>query len=310
MNKARTIFIGTSSFAVPVLEKIFDLDFLDLTAVITQPDRPAGRKQILTPPPIKQLAIKYEQLTIYQPEKIRKEYEGILAKEQPELIIVASYGQILPKKLLESPKYGALNLHVSLLPELRGAVPMQMAILQGLEKTGVTLQKMVFELDEGPIISTREIELDGNETFPYLEQMSAEMSAEILEEDLPKWIAGEIEAVEQDHSQATYCAISDIKKEKAEITFETDINHAERMIRAFIPWPVAWLKVPNGDHAGKRLKIFKAKVHKEEIVSEELRIAKQDNSLFLHLCNGTLELIEIQLEGKQKGGAEDYLYLV
>lgn len=317
MEKVKTIFIGTSSFAVPVLEKLMDLDFIDLTSIITQPDRPTGRKQILTPPPVKEiLNTKFETLNIkvYQPEKIKKEYKEILEKENPELIIVASYGQILPQELLEFPKYGTLNLHVSLLPELRGAVPMQMAILSGLKKTGVTLQKMVYALDEGPIISAREIPLDKDETFASLEAKSAEISSQILEEDLPKWINGEIEATPQDESMATYCSIKDTTKDKAEITFDTDVEVAERMIRAFETWPVSWITLQDGKYKDKRLKIYKAKLDSQRVKESEnqnsLLITQNSKRLFLHLHDGVLELLEIQLEGKKRMEAKEYLFIV
>src|SRR5688572_22105459 len=148
----KALFIGTSDFAVPILEKLITSKKVDLAGVVTQPDRPVGRKQILTPPDVKKYLIENSiDVPVFQPEKLGLDAEEILNKTKPELIIVASYGQFIPKIMLNYPKYKCLNIHASLLPDLRGAVPMPMAILKGYEKTGVTLQVMVEGMDEGDI---------------------------------------------------------------------------------------------------------------------------------------------------------------
>ncbi|MCA9381107.1 methionyl-tRNA formyltransferase [Candidatus Dojkabacteria bacterium] len=321
--KIKTIFIGTSEFAVPILNACLNHELLDLKAVITQPDRPVGRKQDMQAPPVKsELQItNYParisshsnaggELQIEQPESIKEVADEILEKYKPELIIVASYGQIIPKSILNYPKYGCLNFHGSLLPKLRGAVPIQMSILNGLEKTGVTLQKMVFKMDEGPIISTREIALTGTETYESLTKTLAELSVEILNEDLRDWIDGTIEAKEQNEQEATYCYIKDTAKDKAEITADTSVEIAERMVRAFYPWPVAWITIKSGKNEGKRLKIFKSRI--SDLKSEEnaLTVSMDDNNLVLKLKDGCLIMEEVQLEGKDKRSGEDYLWLV
>lgn len=307
MNKVKTIFIGTSDFAVKILEGALAHPLLEIVAVVTQPDRPVGRHQELTPPAVKQFLLDSNfQIPVLQPEKIRDGAEEILNKYQPELILVASYGQIIPNNILNYPKYKCLNFHGSILPKLRGATPVNMAILQGFDTTGVTLQVMAEKMDVGDIIATREYNLKNEDNAESLMSELADLSVEILNSDLPKWINREIQAQPQNESEATYSSRYSISKENAEIKFETDVALAERMIRAFYPWPVAWINLP-----GKgRIKIFKAKLSDKTPESSILKITKEDNKLLLNLNNGVLELHEIQLEGKKRDSANNYLFLV
>lgn len=316
----RTLFIGTGDFAVTILNKLSSLDYVQVVGVITQPDKPVGRKQELTPGPLKQAILNnlaLQNYKIFQPEKLRLEAEQIMNETQPDLIIVAAYGQMIPDIMLTQPKFKCLNLHGSLLPELRGAVPVQMSILQGLEKTGITIQRMVKELDAGPIVATAETELQGNETTESLMSRLGVLGADLLAQVLPDWTAGKLQEQPQDDSKATFCYQADIAKEKAEITSETDVHLAERMVRAFYPWPIAWVKL----HDGKTLKIYSARY--DELLSANVSdydsmkpegntpfIMRSGKSLFLVLSNGVLELLEIQLEGKQRREAEEYLFLV
>lgn len=303
--KIRTIFIGSGEFAVPILDKLLHSDLIELTAVITQPDKPVGRKQILTATPVGEFLQQSSiNIPIEKPAKIRLESQILLDKYQPELIIVASYGQILPEELLNYPKYKTLNIHGSILPQLRGAVPVQMSILNGLEKTGVSIQRMVYQMDAGPLIGTKEKLLNGTETTDILMYELAQDGAELLEEILPAWIAGEVEEHPQEETKATYCYKDDISKEKAEIKFDTDIKLAERMIRAFNPWPVAWVSVNS-----KMIKIFKAIVSEHVESSEGLKFIKKDKKLLLCLENGCLEVLELQEEGKKRDDFKNYLYL-
>ncbi len=313
MNKVNTIFIGTGEFAIPILQKLLSLESIKLDAVVTQPDKPAGRKQELTAGPIKNYLNKNNTLgiDIIQPEKIRLVSQEILDKYKPELIIVAAYGQIIPKDILEYPKYKCLNIHGSLLPELRGAVPVPMAILQNLKETGVTIQRMVFEMDEGPIIASAKYQIQDDETTESLMKALSEIGADLLQETLDSWIDGRLSEVPQDSTRATYCYKDDISKSKAKITFSTEIDLAERMVRAFFPWPIAWLKMSDG----KMLKIFKSKkvLHQENPIvlqnQEAIKVIKDGKRLILSLDNGALELLEVQLEGKKRDSAKNYLYL-
>lgn len=336
----KTLFIGTSDFAVPIIKKLTELNYINLVGVITQPDKPVGRKQILTPPPVKQFLLNNKiKVETFQPIKLKKDAKKILDKIKPELIIVASYGQFIPKIMLDYPKYKCLNVHISLLPDLRGAVPMPMAILRGYEKTGVSIQIMTEGMDEGDLIGEKEIEIDDKETTETLTKKSSNAGAELLEEILPKWISGQIEPKPQDHNKATYCYQKDIAKENAEIDWNKPAIEIDRMVRAFYPWPIAWFTLTekngvNEKYIGKKVKIYKAKcwfqaeqgtdIQKDtpyfHLVKGELngvtdnlsisQIFKHNKSLFIQTSNGILELQEIQLEGKNRMSGKDYLFLL
>jgi len=323
MEKIKTIFIGSGKFSIPILKALLSMEELEIRVVVTQADKPAGRGSELKPTHV----AKYIEensvgvgVEIVKPEKLRTESADLLAKYVPDLIIVASYGQMIPDDMLNVPRFGCLNIHGSLLPILRGAVPVQMAILQGFETTGVTIQKMVKALDEGPIYSQKETKVLEDDTSAALMDRLAELGAELLVESVSQIVSGEMEAISQDDSLATYCYQSDIAKEKAEITRDTDTVTAERMIRAFYPWPVAWTKVLHNG-VEKRLLIFKAKGvegsekeicegrgegREEKTVGQVMRYGK---NLYLKLKDGLIKLEEVQLEGKERRKASEYLFL-
>ena len=306
----KTVFIGTSEFAVPILEELISLDYIDLKSIVTQPDKPTGRRQNINFPPVKQFTINVNKRSLlFQPRKIN-EHVDTIKKLDPELIIVASYGQIISSAILKYPKYGCLNFHGSLLPKLRGAVPIQMSILRGFQNTGVTLQKMVYEMDAGDIISAREIELHGDETTESLTYTLSELARDILKEDLEEWIRGEIELVSQDSKKATFCFKDNIRKEKAQITEEHTPLEVDRMVRAFYPWPISWIEIPNGKYRGKRLKIFKAQVFNQKEKQNVFKIVANDGHLQLLLNYSAINLLEVQLEGKKRDFGQNYLWLV
>lgn len=306
----RTLFLGTGEFAVPILDSLMQNASVDLVGVVTQPDKPVGRAQELAPGAVgaaltESLKPKSEGLKIFKPEKLRLEAPKILEDTQPELVIVAAYGQMIPDIMLDYPKYRALNLHGSLLPQLRGAVPVQAAIVQGLEYTGVTIQRMVKELDAGPTIAQVKTAIEPQETAGELMLRLAGLGAKLLADVLPQWIAGELQEQVQIESLSTYCYQQDISKDKAQLMFHTPAALAARMIRAFNPWPVAWVALADG----KRLKIFSAKLYSEECCFTTGMITRRGKLLCLQLRDGLLELGEIQLEGKQRRAAHDYLFL-
>lgn len=305
MNKLNTIFIGSGNFGIPALKELFKLEFINVVAVITQPSRPSGRKQELTPTPVKKFILDSKiKIDLLEPEKLKDESDSILEKYKPELIIVASYGQMIPDNIINYPKYKCFNLHGSLLPILRGAVPVPISILQGLEETGVTMQVMVKELDAGPILSIRRYKIKPDETAASLMNVLAEKAAAIVKEDINCFIRNEITYVDQEHNLASYCYKADLTREKAEIKFETDVALAERMVRAFNPDPVAWVKLENG----KELKIFSAELYSKES-NEFLSIEQKGKDLILNLKNGSLKLLELQLEGKKRDSFKNYYFL-
>lgn len=296
--------MGSGEFAIPVFQKAMELDFLEVVGIVTQPDKPFGRKQELKGSPVFEALKSSSDITWFKPHKFKDEYQEILNQTQPALIIVASYGKILPKEFIDYPEYKTLNLHGSILPELRGAVPVQMAILKGLKETGVTLQIMTEGMDEGDIIGIRKSEITSEDTSESLMQKLSRLSVEMLNSELRDYLDGRITPTSQEHSKATYCQRSDLERDKAEITFETDYLLADKMVRAFYPDPIAWIKLENG----KVLRIFKSNPSPQKYSNDKL-IIREGKKLILDLQNGSLELLEVQLEGKERRSAIDYLFL-
>ncbi|MFA5099152.1 MAG: methionyl-tRNA formyltransferase [Candidatus Paceibacterota bacterium] len=261
MENLKIIFLGNPEFALPSLEALIKENY-QIAGVITSPDRPTGRKQILTPPPVKVLAQK-NNLPVYQP-KDKNELLEIVKKLEPDLAAVVAYGMIFPKEVLDIPKYGFVNVHPSLLPKYRGATPIQAAILNGDEKTGVSLFKIDKKMDHGPIVATRQLEFSiFNYQFSKLSDELANLGANLLIETLPKYVSGEITPLAQDDSLATYT--KKIKTEDAFIDLEKDNPvEMERKIRALNPEPGTWTMEDN-----KRVKILEA-----VLIDGKLKITK------------------------------------
>lgn len=313
-SKLKVLYVGTGSFAIDPFEGLLAMDEVEIVGIVTQPDRPAGRKKVLTPGPLKQHLLDSEYLSdeikLYQPEKLRSESEDILDKTDPDLVVVAAYGQMIPDDILLRPEYGAWNLHGSLLPELRGAIPIQMAILQGLKETGVTIQQMVAELDAGDILQQESLSIDPEETSETLMGKASDLAKLMLESAIQQLLRGNLEPVAQDDSQATFCYQKDISKAKAELTSFTEAVRAERMVRAFNPWPIAWFILPEDLRlGGKRVQVYKSQLVDIETPADEFLFTDAKN-LYLNLSGGVLELLEIKLEGKQLRSGVEYLYLV
>ncbi|MBD3363278.1 methionyl-tRNA formyltransferase [Candidatus Dojkabacteria bacterium] len=326
LKTINTLFIGTSEFAVPIIEKLFSLEYINVAGVVTQPDRPVGRNQKISPPPVKlYLKSKQESSQIFQPENITQTADTILAETTPELVIVASYGQFIPEKILNYPKYKCLNIHVSLLPKLRGAVPIPISIWRGFSETGVTIQVMEKEMDVGDIIATKKFPIQETDTTDSLTKKASIEGANLLEEILPDWLDGNISPRKQDHAKATYCFISDISKENAEIDWNKTSDEIERMVRALYPWPVAWFELDeqntsNEQFHGKVLKVYKSLLDPAEIktiiASERYNkfqigeLFKHKKRLFVKTGDGALELTKVQMQGKKKMPGKNYLFLI
>ncbi len=258
MNSNKIIFIGTSLFSVPVLEKLVENKY-NISAVITKPDRPIGRKKELTPSPVKEIALKYG-LKILQPEKIFS-VESEIKKINPDLFIIAAYGEIIPENILDLSRLEPLNLHPSLLPKYRGPSPIQTAILKGEKITGTTLMIVDKEMDHGPIIAQEEIEIADSDTYQTLEKKLALKSASLLIKNLPQYLEGKIKPKEQNHSQATYTKM--LSRQDGEINLKKNARKNERKVRAFYPWPGTWTIIGK-----KRIKILKVKIIKDSLVLE------------------------------------------
>lgn len=307
------VFFGTPEFAAIVLEKLIAAGYVP-AAVVCNSDELIGRKQVLTSPPTKVLAEKFN-IRVFQPEKLRDnlEFTEQLKNLKPDLAIVAAYGKILPKEILDIPVHGFLNIHTSLLPAYRGASPIQYAILNGERKTGVTIMKVDEEMDHGPIISNIKIQILNDDTFESLSQKLATLGAEFLIKIIPDYISGKLKPITQDHSKATYTKI--IKKEDGKINWLKSAGEIERMTRAFYPWPAAWTlwngKVfhPAGGHpqGEKILKIIKAEVLKNDSNYKIGEVFLDDGNLMIQCGNSALAIKKLQLEGGKILSAKEFL---
>jgi len=303
----RTVFMGTPAFAVPSLEQL--AESYEIVAVVTQPDRPAGRKQRLTAPPVKEAALA-RSLPVWQPPTLRTpEAVAHLSVLAPDLIVVVAFGQILRANVLEIPPHGCLNLHGSLLPRYRGAAPVPAAILSAETETGVTLMRMDEGMDTGPIIAQATCLIAPDDTTAMLRDKLCHLGAGLLVETLPRWLAGEIVPQPQDHSQATYCHT--IAKADGRLDWQLPAEQLERQIRAHIPWPTAFTT-----WQGKRLKVLRAAPHRtgHGTVPPDWRgegqpgqVVALDDGIGVVTGEGALKLLEVQLAGKRAMTIEEFL---
>ena len=253
---ASILFFGTPEFALPALAGLIDAGYR-LIGVVTQPDEPKRRKRVLTPPPVKVLAQQHG-IPVFQPEKLDGDFKLHVANLKPDLFVVAAYGKIIPKKILDLPRYGALNIHPSLLPRWRGPSPIQTTILHGNRDTGVTIMQMDERMDHGPIIANYKLQITNYKiTYPELHDRLSKLGAELLMGTLPRWIADEITPVPQDESQAIYCKL--LAKNSGRIDWGKPAEEIERMIRAFQPWPGTWT-IWKTDAGDRRIRIEEADV--------------------------------------------------
>lgn len=291
----KAVFMGTPDFAVPTLQKMIDMG-IEVTAVVTQPDKAKGRGKKVIYSPVKECALAHD-LPVYQPVRIRKEPEFIqtLRDMQPDVIVVVAFGQILPKEILDIPRLGCVNVHASLLPKFRGAAPIQWSIIDGEEVTGVTTMLMDVGLDTGDMLLKTEIPMDPKETGGSLHDKLAAVGGELLEKTLIGLEAGTIVPEKQDDSQAgEYARMLD--KELGHIDFNQPAVVIERLIRGLNPWPSAYTYID-----GKTLKIWEAEVLDRNYGCEYGEVAEVTrNCLIIQTGIGALSVKSVQLQGKKR----------
>ena len=291
----KAVFMGTPDFAVPTLQKMIDMG-IEVTAVVTQPDKAKGRGKKVIYSPVKECALAHD-LPVYQPVRIRKEPEFIqtLRDMQPDVIVVVAFGQILPKEILDIPRLGCVNVHASLLPKFRGAAPIQWSIIDGEEVTGVTTMQMDEGLDTGDMLLKTEIPMDPKETGGSLHDKLAAVGGELLEKTLIGLEAGTIVPEKQDDSQAgEYARMLD--KELGHIDFNQPAVVIERLIRGLNPWPSAYTYID-----GKTLKIWEAEVLDRNYGCEYGEVAEVTrNCLIIQTGVGALSVKSVQLQGKKR----------
>ena len=293
----RIVFMGTPDFAVPSLQALIDAGH-DVCAVYTQPDKPQGRKQILTAPPVKTLALEHD-IPVFQPNTLKNEDEQARLRElAPEVIIVVAYGKLLPKAVLDIPPHGCINVHGSLLPRWRGAAPIQWAVIAGDEMAGVTTMQMAEGLDTGDMLLTYETKVGEKETAGELFDRLAQSGAELLTQTLVK--LDEITPRPQDDAQSCYAHMLD--KQMAVIDWSKSAHEIDCLIRGLNPWPIALTML-----SGERLKVFAAEKANGNGEPGTVLEADPKKGLTVACGEGALKLIEIQLVGGKRIKANDFL---
>ncbi len=300
MQKQRIIYMGTPEFAVAPLKGLLSSEY-EIRACVTQPDRARGRGKKLRPSPVGQVALD-SGLELLQPESAQDEgFIQRLEELAPDLIIVAAYGKILPKQILDLPKYGCVNIHASLLPHFRGAAPVQRCILEGAEQTGVTLMYMAEGMDTGDMIADASTETAGKTAGELLEELSV-LGTGLLLQHLPSLISGYVDAVPQDDTRASYAPM--IEKSMAHISFDQSAVQIERLIRAMNPNPGAYAEID-----GARMKIKAASVENRDAGTAEAgSVMSADADGIRVVCGeGILNIQRVQPAGKKEMAVSDYL---
>lgn len=291
--------MGTPDFAVPGLQALLAAPDFDIVGVFTQTDKPVGRRQTMTPPPVKEIALK-NNLKIFQPLKLKDEVETIKGLK-PDLIVVIAYGKIIPQTILDIPTHGCLNVHASLLPKYRGAACLNAPILNGDSETGVTIMKIDAGLDTGPILRQSKISLNGRETLAEVHDRLAQLGAETLVPTLRDFLTGKIEAKTQDNSQASY--IKTLKKEDGRIVWTKSARDIERLIRAYTPWPGAY-----SVWQGKIIKILEASHDVLPINDKKAgQVFLSDDNLAIQCGQDSLLILKLQLEGSRPLDSKAFL---
>lgn len=297
----RVVFMGTPDFSVPVLQQLLT-DGYEVVGVVTQPDRPVGRKKVLTPPPVKVEALKHD-IPVYQPTKIRElEQLQPVLDMKPDLVVTAAFGQILPNELLAFPKYGCINVHASLLPELRGGAPIHYAIIQGKERAGVTIMYMVEKLDAGDMLSKVDVVIEENDHVGSMHEKLSVAGAKLLSETIPSLLKGEITPEKQDESLVTFAP--NIKREEERINWEKTGEEIYNHVRGMHPWPVAFTTLD-----GIAIKVWwgeKVVVTTNDVPGTIIR--KDKDGLVVATGNQTaIKMIDLQPAGKKRMTGEQFV---
>lgn len=294
------IFMGTPDFAVPALEALYSKH--EISAVFTQPDKPKGRGYKLTPPPVKVIAQQHG-TAVYQPQSLKKngkEYIDIIKNLNPDCIVVAAYGKILPKEVLDIPKYGCVNIHGSLLPKYRGAGPIQWAVLNDEKETGITTMLMGEGLDTGDMLLKWSVQIGENETAAELFDRLADLGADLIIETLDELEKGNITPQKQDESLVTYAPM--LTKDMCALDFSQPVRKIHKKICGLSDWPCAVTMLD-----GKRLKVYKSEIVSVECCGKKCGEIVNEKDFSVACADGILRFTEIQAEGSKRMKTADYL---
>lgn len=298
MKDLRVVFMGTPEFSLPVLSSLNEN--CNVVGVVCQPDKPSNRGEVKLSP-IKQYAVD-NNIPIYQPVSVKNEYKSIL-ELKPDIIITCAYGQIIPKEILDYPKYGCINVHASLLPKLRGGAPIHKAIIDGYKETGITIMKMSLKMDAGDIISQSKIEILDTDTVGVLHDKLSVLARDLLISTLPDIINNNINPIKQDESEVTYAW--NIKREDEKIDFNKTTREIYNQIRGLNPYPGAY-SILNG----KIIKIWTSRVgnvyYSEDILNGQI-VKLYSDGIGIKTSNGEIVITELQLEGKRRMKANEFI---
>lgn len=299
----RIVFIGTPDFAVPCLRKLVEEKY-NVVAVVTQPDRPNGRKKQLAAPPVKEAALLLG-LPVLQPEKLKVDGVQDILDYKPDLIVTAAFGQILPKELIEYPAYGCINVHASLLPQYRGGAPIHKSIIDGQTETGVTIMYMVEKLDAGDMLSQVRVPIEDTDNVGTMHDKLSRAGAKLLLETIPKLLDGTIQPIPQDEAKVTYAW--NIKREDERLDWTRSARELFNHVRGLYPWPVAYTVV-EGDN--QTVKVWAASVLMEDTTNHQepgtiLSVAPE--GIDVQTGQGVLRLTHIQPAGKKAMAVADYV---
>lgn len=296
MKNIRVVFMGTPDFAVPVLEKL--IEHTNVVLVVSQPDRMVGRKHEIKPTPIKEMAIKHN-IPVFQPEKIKENYEQVRSAK-PDLLITCAYGQIIPEEVLQLPRIGAFNVHASLLPKYRGGAPIHHCLINGDEKTGVTIMYMEKKMDAGDIVSQVEYQITKEDNVGTLHEILSQMGAKLLIETLPSIIEGTNLRTKQDEGKVTFAY--NIKREEEHLDLKDTGKNIINKIRGLNPWPMANILVNDEEY-----KILEAYFEeKNNVIPSTVRELRKD-AIGIDVLDGTIYLTKIKPFGKRIMSVKDYL---
>lgn len=293
----KTIFFGTQNFAASILEALLKSGNYEISAVVTQPDRPVGRSQELEKSPVKILAEKHN-LNILQPESLKNQSSIFNLQSSVDLFIVCQYGLIIPKQILDLPERGSINVHTSLLPKYRGASPIQTALINGETETGITTMLMDEKMDRGPILAQEKVTVDPDDTTASLSERMAHVAANLLLKTIPDYLSGKTTPKPQDETQVTFCKI--LTRDDGKIDFSKTADEIYNLYRGLTPWPGIWTT-----WNGKRLKLLVIKKSDKQIPAGQ--VAVEADKIFIGTNQGSIEVLELQLEGKKAMDAKTFL---
>jgi methionyl-tRNA formyltransferase len=294
MEKTKIVFFGTHEFAAFILQGLIDFPFFEVALVITQPDQPVGRKQVLTPPLTKVIAQKYK-IPVVQPETL-KNFE--IPVQDFDISIVIEYGRIIPERLLSIPRHKTLNIHPSLLPKYRGPTPIQAALLHGESKTGVTIMQMDATMDTGPILMQKELPVAADDTFLTLREKLMPLALEGLLETLPLYIDESIKPKAQNNNEASYCKL--LTRDDGKIDWQKTSSEIYNQYRAFTPWPGVWTTWNE-----KRLKLLQIQPSHESLLPGQIQC--DNETVHIGTKDGSIEVLELQIEGKNAMDAKTFI---